>query len=61
VSSTRLHYLFPIGTLMLAAGLLLHNWAHGRYAEFTAGFLIGMSIVLMIAGFVKAPRARVER
>jgi len=38
---------------MLAAGLLLHNWTHGRYTEFTAGFLIGMSLVFMIAGFVR--------
>ena len=53
MSSTRLHYLFPVGTLMLAAGLLLHNWTHGRYTEFTAGFLIGMSLVFMIAGFVR--------
>jgi hypothetical protein len=56
VSSTRLYYLFPVGTIMLAAGLLLHNWTHGRYTEFAAGFLIGMSIVLMIAGFVRHSR-----
>lgn len=42
---------------MLAAGLVLHNWTHGRYTEFTAGFLIGMSIVFMIAGFVWQSRA----
>lgn len=57
MSSTKLHYLFPIGTLILAAGLVLHNWTHGRYTEFTAGFLIGMSIVFMIAGFVWQSRA----
>lgn len=57
MSSTKLHYLFPIGTLLLAAGLLLRNWTHGRYTEFTAGFLIGVSIVFMIAGFVRHSRA----
>jgi hypothetical protein len=57
VSSASLHRLFPIGTLMLAAGLVLHIWTHGRYTEFTAGFLIGMSIVFMIAAFVRHSRA----
>jgi hypothetical protein len=53
VLSRRLHSFFPVGTLMLAAGLVLHNWTHGRHTEFIAGFLIGMSVVFMIAGFVK--------
>jgi hypothetical protein len=56
VSSTSFHRLFPIGTFMLAAGLVLHIWTHGRYTEFTAGFLIGMSIVFMIAAFVRHSR-----
>jgi hypothetical protein len=48
----KLSRLLPIGVLMLAAGLMLHNFVHGRYTEFTAGFLIGMSAVFMIAGFI---------
>ncbi len=48
----KLSRLLPIGVLMLAAGLMLHNFVHGRYTEFTAGFLIGMSAVFMIAGSV---------
>jgi hypothetical protein len=36
---------------MLAIGLILHNWAHTRYPEFGAGFLIGMAIVFLLAGF----------
>lgn len=55
------HRLFPVGTLMLAAGLVLHNWMHGRHTEFTAGFLIGMSIVFMIAGFVGQSGASIKR
>lgn len=35
---------------MFAVGLTLHNFTHGRYIEFAAGFLIGMSLVFMIAG-----------
>lgn len=45
--------LVPTGLLMLAGGLLLHNFEHGRHLEFLAGFLIGMSIVFVIAGFLK--------
>lgn len=48
----KLNRLLPIGLLMLATGLLLHNWMHGRYTEFAGGFLIGMAAVFMIAGFV---------
>ena len=41
---------------MLACGLLLHNFIHGRYTEFAAGLLIGMSTVLIIAGTVRRSR-----
>lgn len=37
---------------MLATGLILHNWVHGRHTDFAGGFLIGMAAVFMIAGFV---------
>jgi hypothetical protein len=43
--------LLPAGLLMLSGGLILHNSMHGRYADFAGGFLIGMAIVFMIAGF----------
>jgi hypothetical protein len=52
VLQRKLNRLLPIGLLMLATGLLLHNWMHGRYTEFAGGFLIGMAAVFMIAGFV---------
>jgi len=38
---------------MLSGGLLLHNFLHARATEFTAGLLIGMSIVFLIAASVK--------
>ncbi len=47
---SKLPRLLPLGTLMFAVGLTLHNFTHGRYIEFAAGFLIGMSLVFMIAG-----------
>ena len=44
--------LLPIGIVLLATGLILHNFAHGRFYNFSSGFLIGMSLVFVIAGFV---------
>jgi len=49
VSHGKLKNLFPIGMLLLSAGLILRNFLHTRYSEFAAGLLIGMSIVFMIA------------
>ena len=53
MSHTRFKNLLPIGLLSLAGGLLLRNFLHTRPSEFAAGLLIGMSLVLMIAGCVK--------
>lgn len=52
---SKLPRMLPVGTLMLAIGLILHNFTHGRNMEFAAGFLIGMSAVFMIAGFLGRP------
>jgi hypothetical protein len=57
MSANKLGRLLPLGLLMLAAGLILRNWTHGRYSDFSAGFLIGISIVFMLAGFMKHSRA----
>lgn len=48
--------LLPVGLLVLSIGLILHNWTHGHYWEFAGGFLIGMSIVFMIAGFIRTSK-----
>jgi len=57
VLQNKLGRLVPSGLLMLAAGLVLHNFMHARYSEFASGFLIGMSLVFMIAGFVGRQRS----
>ena len=49
MSQGKLKNLFPIGMLLLSAGLILRNFLHTRYSEFAAGLLIGMSIVFIIA------------
>lgn len=56
VLQRRLTRLLPIGVLILAAGLLLHNFLHARYSEFAAGLFIGISAVFIIAGTVGRSR-----
>ena len=48
----KLSRLLPVGVLMLASGLLLHNFVHLPKTEFIAGLLIGMSAVFMIAAWI---------
>ena len=48
--------LIAFGLIFLSAGLILHNWAHGHSMHFAAGFLIGLSIVLIIAGVIVRSR-----
>jgi hypothetical protein len=45
--------LFPVVALISSGGLLLHNFQHAHSTEFAAGFLIGMSIVFLMAASVK--------
>jgi|HubBroStandDraft_2_1064218.scaffolds.fasta_scaffold1439749_2 hypothetical protein len=52
----NLSFLVPVGSLALAAGLSVHLWAHSRYGHFIAGFLIGISLVFLIAGVAVRPR-----
>lgn len=52
----KLNRLLPIGMMVLAAGLFLRSFAHGHISNFGAGFLIGMSLVFMIAGLVRISR-----
>jgi len=53
VLKKNLERLFPVGARMLSGGLLLHNFLHAHSTEFATGFLIGMSIVFLIAPSVK--------
>lgn len=52
----KLNRLLPIALLMLAAGLSLRIFMHARHSEFVSGFLIGMSLVFMIAGLASQSR-----
>jgi hypothetical protein len=53
----RISNLTRMGLAALVVGLLIRLFSHASYSEFTAGFLIGLSLVLMIGGMVKKSRA----
>jgi len=44
------------GSLAMSAGIGLQLWAHGSYAHFVGGFLLGMSIALLILGLARPSR-----
>lgn len=46
----------PVGLLVLVAGLLVRQFTHSNYSDFAAGFLMGGSLVLLIAGLVRQKR-----
>jgi hypothetical protein len=52
MSVAKLNRLLPIGTILLSVELGLHIWTHGDYSESISGFLIGIAVVLIIAGFM---------
>ena len=56
MSRSQLNRLLPIGLLMLGAGLLLHIWMPGDYAESASGFLLGISAVFIVFGFLRQKR-----
>jgi hypothetical protein len=48
------------GSLALSAGIGLHLWTDGNIAHFVSGFLLGVSIALLILGLAQ-PSRRVSR
>ena len=58
---TRQRNLFTAaGSLALAIGVSLHNWGHGNFVHFASGFLLGISIALLILGLAR-PSRRISR
>jgi uncharacterized membrane protein YfcA len=43
----------PVGLLGVVAGVFLHYYVHGQYSDFASGFLMGLSVVLLIFGVVQ--------
>jgi hypothetical protein len=50
--SQKRKFLAVAGTLGLVAGIGLRLCTHGNAAHFAAGFLLGMSVVLLVAAMV---------
>jgi hypothetical protein len=42
--------------MALMIGIALHLWTHGNFAHFGSGFLVGMSIALLLLGLTRAQR-----
>ncbi len=54
---TRYRSLFTsAGALALFLGLALHLWTHGNFSHFCSGFLLGISIALLILGLARPTR-----
>jgi hypothetical protein len=53
MTQRKISTLTRVGLVALVIGLLVRLFSHTSYSEFTAGFLIGLSLVLMIGGMVK--------
>lgn len=57
MNQRRISPLTSVGLLAMVAGILVSRLGHGNYSHFAAGFLLGLSIVLMIAGLVQQKRS----
>ena len=44
------------GSLALAVGMGVQIWMHGAFAHFAGGFLLGVSIALLLLGFARPSR-----
>jgi hypothetical protein len=58
MSSRR--YFTAAGWFGLAGGIGLQHFVRGNYAHFAAGFLLGMSIALLVLGLARQSR-RISR
>jgi hypothetical protein len=45
------------GSLALSVGIALHLWTDGNIAHFASGFLLGVSIALLILGLARPSRS----
>lgn len=52
----KINVLTRVGLVAFAAGCLVRVFLRVNYADFTAGFLIGLGVVLMIGGLMKRSR-----
>jgi len=60
VSRYKTSLFTAVGALALSAGISVQLWMHGNYAHFVGGFLLGMSIALLILGLAR-PSRKVSR
>ena len=56
MSGRSVNVLIPVGLFALVAGIFLRLYTHANYTEFASGFLMGLSLVLIIGGFMRQRR-----
>jgi len=56
MAARRMNVFVRVGLLALVTGLLVRLFTHANYSEFAAGFVIGLSIVLIVFGMVGRSR-----
>jgi hypothetical protein len=56
VIRNKSRFLTAAGSFALALGLSLRLWTHGNYSHFATGFLLGMSIALLLFGLARQSR-----
>jgi len=56
VVGRREHLFIAIGSLALGLAIALHLQTHGNLAHFGSGFLLGVSIALLILGLTQLSR-----
>jgi hypothetical protein len=44
------------GSLCLAIGITVRLWTYGNFSHFASGFLLGVSIALLMLGFARSSR-----
>lgn len=52
----KANYFTAAGSFALAGGIGLQHFIHGNYADFAGGFLMGISIALLILGLARQSR-----
>ncbi len=60
MSSNKNGLFTAAGALAMSVGLGLHLWVPGNTAHFASGFLLGMSIALLILGLAGKSRRTTE-
>ena len=60
MSRRKISPFIPIGLLMMSSALLWHNFMRDRLSDFAVGLLMGVGLGMMVVGFIRQRRCRLE-